>query len=224
MTEIKQNEPISFWIRLKKMLREVLIIVFGVTVSIWFANWNDKRKELGEVKEFLADVKQDLTEDTAAIREKVEKLKPYIKDYTFARNLTVAQLDSIKKVKGNVYLKFDFLPLQFNEGNYQGFKSSGKIGYIENKELKKQILAYHEQVIPGFKEIEKEHLMYQKTLRNTFFNDRYSTRSAKETFLDPKIKTEINSAELFSNLMIEMSQMSIQQADTLLIQIDKILK
>jgi hypothetical protein len=224
MTENKQNEPISLWSKFKKMLREVLIIVFGVTVSIWFANWNDKRKELVEVKEFLADVKQDLTEDTAAIRGKIEKLKPYIKDYTFARNLTVAQLDSIKKVKGNVYLKFDILPLQFNEGNYQGFKSSGKIGYIENKELKKQILAYHEQVIPSFKEIEKEHLMYQKTLRNTFFNDMYSTKSAKETFLDPKIKTEITTAEQFGNFIIEISEISIQQADSLLLQINKVLK
>jgi Family of unknown function (DUF6090) len=224
MTENKLNEPISLWSKFKKMLREVLIIVFGVTVSIWFANWNDKRKELAEVKEFLADVRQDLTEDTAAIRGKIEKLKPYIKDYTFARNLTVAQLDSIKKVKGNVYLNFDILPLQFNEGNYQGFKSSGKIGYIENKELKKQILAYHEQVIPSFKEIEKEHLMFQKTLRNTFFNDMYSTKSAKETFLDPKIKTEINTAEQFGNFMIGISEISIQQVDSLLLQINKVLK
>jgi Fe2+ transport system protein B len=224
MTENNQNTPLSTWGKMQKMLREVLVIIFGVTVSIWFANWNDKRKEQEEVKTFLTDIKQDLTEDTVAIRGKIEKLKPYIRDYRFARNLTVAQLDSIKKNKGNVYLNFDIIPLQFNEGNYQGFKSSGKIGFIENKELKKQILAYHEQIIPGLKEIEKEHLMYQKTLRNTFFNDMYSTKSAKETFLDPKIKTEINSAEQFSNFMIEISEIGIKQADTLLLSINKVLK
>jgi hypothetical protein len=182
MTENNQNTPLSTWGKMQKMLREVLVIIFGVTVSIWFANWNDKRKEQEEVKTFLTDIKQDLTEDTVAIRGKIEKLKPYIRDYRFARNLTVAQLDSIKKNKGNVYLNFDIIPLQFNEGNYQGFKSSGKIGFIDDKNLKKQILEYYEQVIPALKEIEKEHLDRQKVLMTTFSNSEYSEKSTKEAF------------------------------------------
>jgi Family of unknown function (DUF6090) len=144
MIEDKQNSPISLWGKIQKMLREVLIIVFGVTVSIWFANWNDKRKELAEVKEFLADIKQDLTQDTAYIRLRIDRIKPYIKDYDYALSLTSQQLDSLKKVKANVNLRFDLTPTQLNEGNYQGFKSSGKIGFIDDKNLKKKILEYYE--------------------------------------------------------------------------------
>ena len=147
---------------------EVVIIVFSIMVSLWLDNWNDKRKEQEEVKTFLMDLKEDLKEDTASMRSRIEKLKPYIEDYRFARNLTSGQLDSIGKVAKSVKLHFDIIPFQVNEGNYQGFKSSGKIGFIDDKELKKQILTYHEQFITGFREFEKEH---SATDRNLFLCD-----------------------------------------------------
>ena len=224
MTENKLNSPISLWGKIQKMLREVLIIVFGVTVSIWFANWNDKRKELAEVKEFLADIKQDLTQDTAYIRLRIDRIKPYIKDYDYALSLTSQQLDSLKRVKTNVNLKFDLTPTQLNEGNYQGFKSSGKIGFIDDKNLKKKILEYYEQVIPSLKDIEKEHLDRQKVLMTTFLSSEYSEKSTKETFLNPSVKAELNNAKLFGNIVIQFSEMSVKQADTLLLQINKVLK
>jgi hypothetical protein len=224
MAENKQNTPLSTWGKMQKMFREVLIIVFGVTVSIWLANWNDKRKERAEVKEFLADIKEDLTQDTVMIHKRIRELKPYIEGYKFANNLTKSQLDSMEKVKGTIYLKFDIVPIQFNEGNYQGFKSSGKIGFIDNRDLKKQILTYHEQVLPGLKEIEKEHMGYQKVLMNTFFNDVYGNKSIKETFSDPKVKSIISNAERFGGLMIQVCEVSLQEADSLLLVVNKALK
>ena len=210
--------------KIGKIVLEVVIIVFSIMVSLWLDNWNDKRKEREEVKEFLADLREDLKMDTATMRGEIDKLTPYIKEYIFAKNLTTKEIDSLKNIKATVKLNFDITPLQFNEGNYQGFKSSGKIGFIDNKNLKKRILAYHEQVIPGLKDVENEHSAYQKALRNTFFSGVYSEKSAKATFLDPKIKADLNSAELFSNFMIGMCQISIQQADSLLLDINKELK
>jgi hypothetical protein len=224
MTSNKQNTQ-SIWSNIQKMLREVLIIIFGVTISIWFANWNDKRKEREEVKTFLVDLREDLIEDTVSMNRRIELLKPNIQKYRFAINLTNTQLDSITKAKGSVKFNFDIIPLQFNNGNYQGFKSSGKIGYIDNKELKKQILLYYEQAIPSLKEVEIEYLAYQKALRNIFYDDEYSIKQKeRQFFLDPKTKTGINNAILFSNIIIQMSEISIQQADTLLLSIDKALK
>jgi hypothetical protein len=221
---VSKEKTGSFQEKMGKILLEVVIIVFSIMVSLWLANWNDIRKERAEVKEFLADLREDLKEDTTSIRKGLGILKTHFKEYTFALNLTSSELDSIKKVKGAVYLNFDFIPSQFNEGNYQGFKSSGKIGFIDNKNLKKEILAYHEQLIPSFKELEKNHLEYQKNLMNIFYGGIYSNKSTKETFLDPNVKAEINTAKTFSDLMVRFREISLQQADSLLLMINKELK
>ena len=221
---VSKEKTGSFKEKMGKIALEIVIIVFSIMVSLWLDNWNDKRKERTEVKEFLADLSEDLTQDTATIKSRMNKLKPYVKEYIFALNLTSGQLDSMKKAKGTVYLNFDFIPFQLNEGNYQGFKSSGKIGFIDNKDLKKQILAYHEQIIPGLKEVEKIHMEHQKALRNTFFGGIYSEKSAKQTFTDPLVKAELNAAKVFSDLMVQFSELSLQQADSLLLLIHKELK
>jgi hypothetical protein len=221
---VSKEKTGSFNQKISKILLEVVIIVFSIMVSLWLANWNDKRKERAEVKEFLADLKEDLKLDTTSVRKGIGILKSHIKEYTFALSLTSSQMDSIKKVKGTVNLNFDFIPSLFNEGNYQGFKSSGKIGFIDNKNLKKEILAYHEQLIPGFKEVEKNHLLYQKNLMNIFYGGKYSKKSAGETFLDPNVKAELNTAKVFSDLMVQFSEVSLQQADSLLLMIHKELK
>ena len=55
----------------------------------------------------------------------------------------------------NFSLNFGLTTFKANDGNYQGFKSSGKIGFIENKELKKHILAYYENELPGLYDVDK---------------------------------------------------------------------
>lgn len=214
----------TFREKMGKILLEIVIIVFSIMVSLWLANWNDKRKERAEVKEFLADLKEDLKEDTVSLRRRIDILKPYIEDYAFILNLTSGQLDSMGKVAKSVKLHFDIIPFQVNEGNYQGFKSSGKIGFIDNKNLKKQILSYHEQIIPSLKEVEKIHMERQKALMNIFYGGEYSGKNGKQTFLDPLIKAELNAAKTFGDLMVQFSEMSLQQADSLLLVINKELK
>ena len=213
---ISQEKKGSFKEKTGKILLEIVIIVFSIMVSLWLANWNDKRKERAEVKEFLADLKEDLAQDTAAIRYRMEELKSYIEGYDFALNMT--------NQNSNVKLKFDIIPSQFNEGNYQGFQSSGKIGFIDNKNLKKQILAYYEQVLPALKEIEKEHLGYQKALWKTVIYDEYTEKSKQKKFSDPLVKAELNNAKIFGDFMVKYSKESLQEADSLLLVINKELK
>ena len=55
----------------------------------------------------------------------------------------------------NITMNFSLTTFKANDGNYQGFKSSGKIGFIENKELKKQVLAYYENELSGLYDVDK---------------------------------------------------------------------
>jgi hypothetical protein len=155
MTEIKQNEPISLWSKFKKMLREVLIIVLGVTVSIWFTDKYNHYKEQGDVKTFLRDLREGLKADTMGLNKSKNKILEYRSDNILLENLTEGIIDSIKKAKGSIFFKSSLTTTKINIGDYEGFKSSGKIGTIDNKNLKKMILRYYQDDVPTLTEFEK---------------------------------------------------------------------
>src|SRR5258708_19013112 len=53
----------SFAEKTKEIVIEILIIVFAVTLSIWFHSWSEHRHEQKEVREFLTGLKDDLNKD-----------------------------------------------------------------------------------------------------------------------------------------------------------------
>src|SRR5256885_14315597 len=62
-----KNRKHSFGEKLKEIIIEIFIIVFAVTLSIWFHNWSDHRHEQKEAIEFLRGLKDDLNEDIKSI-------------------------------------------------------------------------------------------------------------------------------------------------------------
>lgn len=151
--ELKSNH--SFSEKFKEILIEIGIIVFAVSLSIWLHGWSEHRHQQAEAQEFLKDLKEDLKTDLKNIETVQNKQIENYSGVKFSANLTKLQLDSLKKEKGSVNFNSNFLTTKFNIGNYEGFKSSGKIGYIENKKLKRLILNYYQYVVPNIIDIEK---------------------------------------------------------------------
>jgi hypothetical protein len=136
--------------KVKEIIIEIFIIVFAVTISIWFHNWSDHRHEQDEVQEFLKGLKADLTQDTRLLQTNRDNITNLDSSYRFL--LSIENVD----VKNNVIndrliyhnLRYDSRVTRPNIGRYEGFKSSGKIGNIENDSLKQRILVFYEQTIP----------------------------------------------------------------------------
>ena len=151
------NPEMSFGHKIKEILLEVAIIVFAVTLSIWLHGWSEHRHQQAEVKEFLTDTKDDLKQDVKRMKNSKQKLVKNLKDYKLFYSLTREKVDSIEKASGSidVYFNTELLSTKFNTANYEGFKSSGKIGQIENKILKRQILEYYQDLTAGVNDIEK---------------------------------------------------------------------
>jgi Family of unknown function (DUF6090) len=143
------NRDIPFWHKISEFLIEILIIVFAVTVSIWFHNLSEHRHEQEEVKYFLEGLKSDLTSD---IVEMKDDKKSYIFQktiFSYLSNLKINEpvnRDTLKKY-GN-WLQ-NTTGLNPNDGRFEGFKSSGKIGAIENKELQNDIMDLYQEDIPA---------------------------------------------------------------------------
>ena len=68
------NKNSSFWHKLKDFVLEIFIIVFAISISIWFHNWSEHKKEQKTAKTFLIGLKGDIQAD---IIETEDILKTY---------------------------------------------------------------------------------------------------------------------------------------------------
>jgi len=98
------------------------------------------------VREFLAGLREDLREDIRLLESHKSTIALLDSNYAFvmaAASKPVA--DSIL----SQHLFFDLPVTHANIGRYEGFKSSGKIGNIENDSLKMNILVFYQQTLPN---------------------------------------------------------------------------
>ena len=57
------NKELTIWHKISEFLIEMTIIVFAVSISIWFHNMSEHKHQQEEVKQFLTGLKADLTQD-----------------------------------------------------------------------------------------------------------------------------------------------------------------
>lgn len=108
----------------KEIIIEIFIIVFAITLSIWLHSWSEHRHQQEEVSVFLGNLKDDIKN----IDVEKETYKESNIGYEKILALTTLQLDSIYKSKNKVNFPIYSHGQIMNIGNYEGFKSSGKIG------------------------------------------------------------------------------------------------
>jgi hypothetical protein len=186
--------------KVKEIIIEIFIIVFAVTISIWFHNWSDHRHEQNEVKEFLRGLKDDLTEDIKQLQTNKNVTAELDSSYHFLFSIQKNEVKSKAINDSLIYhnLYFDLRVTRPNIGRYEGFKSSGKIGNIENDSLKQHILVFYEQTIP--------HLVYGEDFVNGLQQkllDLQIDKSAETTIKDFVTSTKIRGLLSFATQNFE---------------------
>jgi hypothetical protein len=146
--KVWNNPKKSIWEKIKDIAIEVGIIVFAITVSIWFHNMSEKRHLQNEVKEFLRDLKVDLQANK-------EQFARQAKNYAFYRDAfyyfsTRRSLADINADSNNKYIMAiqQTEPFITRTGQYEGFKSSGKLINIENKKIAADLIGLYQEDIP----------------------------------------------------------------------------
>ena len=136
-----------FWHKLREFVVEIIIIVFAVSLSIYLHDQSDQKHQRRETKEFLLGLKEDLKTDTAEMNG---DKSAYTQSGNAFRYITSRKIheplnsDSIKKYYNWIFNTTGLVP---NSGRFEGFKSSGKIGTIENKELQNDIMDLYQEDI-----------------------------------------------------------------------------
>ncbi|MFH7000140.1 DUF6090 family protein [Flavobacterium sp. FlaQc-57] len=175
--------------KVKEIIIEIFIIVFAVTLSIGLHSWSEHKHQQDEVAVFLGNLKNDLKSDIKNIDIEKEAYKKSNIGYENILALTTLQLDSIYKSKDKVDFPIYSHGQMISVGNYEGFKSSGKIGYIEDEKLKQKILSYYQIYVPAINEVDK---MYNDFLFKCF--DKMienADKSEEKLYSDPKFKKTI---------------------------------
>ena len=137
------------WHKIGEFLVEIFIIIFAITISIYFHDRSVLKHQRHETKEFLLGLKQDLTTDIEEMNQdknsfiQSEKVFYYITGRKLGEPLNA---DTIRKYYGSIFNTTGLIP---NSGRFEGFKSSGKMGTIENKELQNNIMDLYQENIPN---------------------------------------------------------------------------
>ena len=145
---VVSNKEHGFWQKLKEFLIEVFIIVFAISLSIWFHNKSEHAGQQEDVKQFLLGLKSDLQSDLKEMQNDKESYLMQKVIFSYITNVKLNQPlnnDTLHKY-GNWI--FNTTALNPNNGRFEGFRSSGKIGEIENPELQNDIMdLYQENIV-----------------------------------------------------------------------------
>ncbi len=171
----------SFLEKAKDIFVEILIIVFAVTLSIWFHSWSEDNHNEKDAIGFLTDLKIDLKDDILNLQHSKKTTQNNIQTITNKQDLVNTE---------NVFTKI-------NNGNFEGFKSSGKIGHITNDKIRLELLKY-----------------YGNTFSATRFYDNVSNNYLQ------KLKEE-NSESLPTQKQINLQKTYIKEAQTNILYYDK---
>jgi len=138
----------GFWHKVREFIGEIIIIIFAVSVSIYFHDRSELRHQRHETREFLLGLRQDLQTDIGEMNKDKNSFHGSGKAFLYItrRKLNEAlNSDSITKYRNWIFNTTGLMP---NSGRFEGFKSAGKIGTIENKELQNNIMDLYQENIP----------------------------------------------------------------------------
>jgi len=180
-------------------------------------SWSEHKQQQKEVKEFLIDLKADLNADMESMTQEKNEISKSIEQFTFLKNVDSKEIDSFEANKSAIHLHLNPTLRTTSNGNYEGFKSSGKIGFIENKKLKKQILEYYQEVIPL---IEKLEAYYNSKLDK--LGELASQKIGKrELYLDQTVKRTFDMIIQSANNNVEGYDQGITKTKEIITEIDK---
>lgn len=203
--------------RRKKYQRRILdifVIVFSITISIWFNNLNENRKANNEAEFFLTELKIDLNNDIKILESNLVSFENYKQNIQFLININ----DSIDDGDIGPRTTFSFGNKHFNTARYDGFVSSGKIGSIADEDLKVKILTYYQKTIPELVD-NTEFVKYLtlETLSN--FDDNLSMRQNYES---SKMMSTNNNLKFNLTAYNTAAQEAIKDLKSIIVEIDKL--
>lgn len=156
-----------------KAVGEVLLIFIGVTIAIWFNNWNEARKaKLVEIQT-LHEIKTAITQDLFDIENNIDGFSLRVNAYRIIASYIKEQKpfdEEIKKYFSHIQGYTTFL---INTGPYETLKSRG-LETITNDSIRLQVSTYYDVEYDRIKTNERQHHShYLENIKPTILKNFY---------------------------------------------------
>lgn len=214
----KSERPLSK--KIQDITIEIFIIVFAVTLSIWLHSWSEHRHQQKEVNVFLTNLKEDLKEDMSNLNSGKTHYTEFNNDYTKLLDITQLKLDSLERTNSKLPFHVQLHGKEINDGNYEGFKSSGKLGYIENEFLKQSLLIYYQKNLPAILVMDQYYNQFLFKIIDIKIDN--AGKTEREIYSNPKLKEAIQYLILIGKSNIKnYNELGLQKAQDILQEINK---
>ena len=146
---------------LKYAIGEILLVVIGILIALQINNWNERRIESAEEQKILKNLKIDFDNDKRQLETIIEMTKTGIDGSLEMLGHTGSKAKPSTAVKFDSILNSIFISPAYRPviGTLNEITSSGKLGIIENAELRKLLATW-----PAI--IEMVQIRYQETEKN----------------------------------------------------------
>ncbi|WP_342120299.1 DUF6090 family protein [Pseudoduganella sp. OTU4001] len=131
--------------KLKEIALEIAIIVFAVSISIWFHSMSEHRHEQKQVRTFLLGLKTDLKRDIAQLTSLAANYRESDAAFRYLGELDPKGTPDAEKFERAYVMTYSnrfFGPVT---SRFEGFKSSGKLINIEDEELLNDIMTLYQE-------------------------------------------------------------------------------
>ncbi len=143
-----KNPETNWKHKLKEILLEIAIIVFAVTVSIWFHNWSERLKDRKEEKEFFTSLKKDLLDDKKEMTADKLAFTQVLHGIYYFQKIGSGQALNNDSLNHYQWCFFGSAQINPRVSRYEALKGSGRLDIVENTELLKNITDLYQKNFP----------------------------------------------------------------------------
>ncbi len=120
-------------------------MIIGITIAFSLNNWNEGRKDRTQEKAYLKALSVELEKDQNLLKSLLDTSSYFLgRTENLLANLSEEEFleDSLALYLSSTYSFASFKP---NNNTFEGLKTSGKIGLIEDFELRQKIIHHYNQ-------------------------------------------------------------------------------
>jgi type II secretory pathway pseudopilin PulG len=192
--------------KLGEIITEILIIVFAITLSLFVERWREHTHDNEIEKQFLLGLKQDLRNDIAQQQSDSTSYALLLNGWRYLRftgmeNQNVNE-DSLKKYSSTLISTTDFIP---NDSRFEGLKSSGNLGVLENDSLQNLILDLYQNKIKMLQSSTNYFTHFKQEQLTPFLNQNLQIHKDGSTNIGELIhKTQMQNYLLLGDISVEI--------------------
>ena len=189
---------------------EIILIFIGITIAIWFNNWNESKKaRIVEVKS-LIEIKEAISQDLGDIKENIAGFTYRVKLYLMLLNHIENELPLSEELKNLFPFLQGITTFLSHIGPYETLKSRG-IEIITNDTIRNKVSMYYDLEYERIQTNEKQH--------HNHYNDYIKTALMKHFDLSkPKIEP-LNYEELIKDKEFKQSIYWAYKTDSYMLEI-----